>query len=407
MWPLQEGVRFAVSPENGLLRDFEASIVEVNEAVPLPPACYVTEEFLAFERQAIFDRDWVCIGHEGQIPNVGDYFTVKLFDDPLLAVRGTDGQVGVLSAVCRHRGMIVAEGTGNGNNFRCPYHFWVYGLDGQLLGAPAMEQRVGFDKSCLGLPQLKSEIWNGFVFITFNDEAPELAPTLGGLEGILRNYHLEETVWVDGGVFEDLPWNWKVMLENFVDGYHNNRLHSGIGDVMPCTDATFVPFDEERDNHVSRSNRILQRDASFNLTREPLFPVFPHLSEEDRWHWNFALVPPTLALAIVPDQVAYFTVFPTGANSISIQIGYLFHASVVAMPMFDVRLAQAKADVNNFNGADIHADTMVQQGLRSRFAPRGPYSWQEATLQQINRWLVKRYREHSQRDPVAARAAGL
>ena len=118
-------------------------------------------------------------------------------------------------------------------------------------------------------------------------------------------------------------------------------------------------------------------------------------------------MPPTLALAIVPDQVAYFTVFPTGANSISIQIGYLFHPSVVAMPMFDVRLAQAKADVNNFNGADIHADTMVQQGLRSRFAPRGPYSWQEATLQQINRWLVKRYREHSQRDPVAARAAGL
>lgn len=396
-----------MSSGDGFLAALEASTVEVNEAITLPPACYTSEEFLAFERQAIFERDWLCIGHEGQIPNVGDYFCVQLFEDPLVAVRGTDNEVRVLSAVCRHRGMVVAEGSGNGSSFRCPYHFWVYGLDGQLLGAPAMEQRVDFDKSCLGLPQLRTEFWNGFIFITFNDEAPPLVPTLGGLDGILRNYRLTETVWVDGGHFDDLPWNWKVMLENFVDGYHNNRLHSGIGDVMPCSDATFVPFDPERDNHISRSNRTLKQDASFNLTREPLFPVFPHLSEEDRWHWNFALVPPMLALAIVPDQVAYFTIFPNGANSISIQIGYLFHPRVVEMPMFDVRLAQAKADVDNFNGADIHADTMVQVGLRSRFAPRGPYSWQEATLQQINRWLVKRYREHYRHDPAPVRAAGL
>lgn len=396
-----------MTSEDGFLEALEASTADVNEAITLPPACYTSEEFLAFERQAIFERDWLCIGHEGQIPNVGDYFCVQLFEEPLVAVRGTDDLVRVMSSVCRHRGMVVAEGSGNGSSFRCPYHFWVYGLDGQLLGAPAMEQRADFDKSCLGLPQLKTELWNGFIFVTFNDEAPPLVPTLGGLDGILRNYHLAETVWIDGGHFDGLPWNWKVMLENFVDGYHNNRLHSGIGDVMPCSDATFVPFDPERDNHISRSNRTLKQDASFNLTREPLFPVFPHLSEEDRWHWNFALVPPMLALAIVPDQVAYFTIFPNGANSISIQIGYLFHPKVVEMPMFDVRFAQAKADVDNFNGADIHADTMVQVGLRSRFAPRGPYSWQEATLQQINNWLVKRYRDHYRRDPAPVRAAGL
>ncbi len=396
-----------MSATSGFLAALDESTVDVNEAITLPPACYTSEEFLAFEREAIFDRDWVCVGHEGQIPNVGDYFCVQLFEEPLVAVRGADDVVRVMSSVCRHRGMVVAEGSGNGSNFRCPYHFWVYGLDGQLLGAPAMEQRADFDKSCLGLPQIKTEIWNGFIFVTFDNEAPPLVPTLGGLDGILRNYHLSETVWIDGGSFDGLPWNWKVMLENFVDGYHNNRLHSGIGDVMPCSDATFVPFDPDRDNHISRSNRTLKQDASFNLTREPLFPVFPHLSEEDRWHWNFALVPPTLALAIVPDQVAYFTIFPNGANSISIQIGYLFHPRVVEMPMFDVRFAQARADVDNFNGADIHADTMVQVGLRSRFAPRGPYSWQEATLQQINRWLVKRYREHYRRDPSLVGAAGL
>jgi len=85
-----------LSSTDGLLKELEASVVAVNEAVPLPPACYVTEEFLAFERRAIFDRDWVCIGHEGQIPNAGDYFTVKPFDDPLPAALRTDGQARLL-----------------------------------------------------------------------------------------------------------------------------------------------------------------------------------------------------------------------------------------------------------------------------------------------------------------------
>jgi phenylpropionate dioxygenase-like ring-hydroxylating dioxygenase large terminal subunit len=193
-------------------------------------------------------------------------------------------------------------------------------------------------------------------------------------------------------MIQGLPWNWKIMHENFNDGYHNNRLHQGIGDVMACDEALFMDFDENRDNHITRCVGTKHIDASFNPTMKALLPVFPALTEEERCRWIFSLVPPALALAIVPDEIAYFIVLPNGPGEIAIQIGYVFDPAVVQMPMFALLFEQAKAGVNNFNVQDIYADTMVQRGLRSRYAPRGPYSWQEETLQQFNRWLVKRYR---------------
>ena len=108
----------------------------------------------------------------------------------------------------------------------------------------------------------------------------------------------------------ELPWNWKIVHENFNDGYHNDRLHHGVGDVMACDQAVFMDFDENRDNPITRHVRTKQIDASFNPTMKTLLPVFPALTEEERSRWAFALVPPTLAIAVVPDEVAYFIVLP-------------------------------------------------------------------------------------------------
>jgi phenylpropionate dioxygenase-like ring-hydroxylating dioxygenase large terminal subunit len=215
------------------LRSLDASIVDVNQAFTLPPNCYVSDEFFEFERRAIFDHDWICIGHEGQIPEPGDYFTLTLLGEPLIAVRGKDRAVRVMSAVCRHRAMVVADDSGNCGTFRCPYHFWTYGLDGAFLAAPDMDRRFDFDRADFSLPQLGVELWNRFIFVTFDDGIGPLAPTLAGLDEHLRNFDLMNTSWIDGGTIDGLPWNWKVMHENFNDGYHNNRLHKGVGDVMP------------------------------------------------------------------------------------------------------------------------------------------------------------------------------
>src|SRR3546814_12258254 len=93
-----------------------------------------------------------------------------------------------------------------------------------LLGAPAMERSEGFDKGEHGLPSLPMEVWNGFVFTSFAADPPPLAPGLAKVDELLRNYRLPEAVTRSGKLISDLPWNWKVMLENVNDPYPDSRL---------------------------------------------------------------------------------------------------------------------------------------------------------------------------------------
>ena len=132
--------------------------------------------------------------------------------------------------------------------------------------------------------------------------------------------------------------------------------------------------------------RRVQRDD------EGLAAGLPRLTEEERWRWTFALIPPTLCSASCPTRSSTSSSGPKTPNTIDIEIGYCFDPKQLEVPMFDQLFADAHAGVDNFNVQDVYADTMVQRGLRSRFAPRGRYSWQEGTLPQFNRWLVQRYR---------------
>jgi phenylpropionate dioxygenase-like ring-hydroxylating dioxygenase large terminal subunit len=293
--------------------------------------------------------------------------------------------------------MLVAEGSGHNSSFTCPYHHWAYGLDGQLLGAPAMDRAIGFDKACFGLPSLPVEIWHGFVFTSFSADPAPLTTRLAKIEPIIGPFELTSATTVQGDTLGELPWNWKVMLENFNDPYHASRLHGPLQTFAPSHMNEFLDWDDE-DAAIGRVQHFTHIDGSFNPTKRALFPVFPGLSEADRRRGSFILIPPTLALAVVPDEVAYFIVSPDGPESITIHINYCFHQAVVKDPMFEYLFTAANAGVNNFNVQDVHANELVQRGLRSRFGPRGRYSWQEETLRQFNRWLVSRYRRYWKAD---------
>ena len=93
-------------------------------------------------------------------------------------------------------------------------------------------------------------------------------------------------------------------------------------------------------------------------------------------------------------QTTRFGAVTVDPEHITIHIGYCFEEKALQDPMFEYLFAAANAGVNNFNVQDVRADTLVQQGLRSRFGPHGRYAWQEETLRQFNCWLVRRYREH-------------
>jgi phenylpropionate dioxygenase-like ring-hydroxylating dioxygenase large terminal subunit len=377
-----------------LLASFEASTAPVAEAQGLPPVIYTSDEFLEFEKRSLFDHDWLCVGRASQVANPGDWFSVMMNDEPLLVVRGKDQQLRVLSAVCQHRGMQVAEGSGTTTTFTCPYHHWIYGLDGRLLGAPAMERTLHFEKKECALPSVRVEVWQGFIFINFDDNAAPLAPTLSRYDPFLEHYELDRAVCASTFTMYDLPWNWKVMFENFNDGYHANRLHKIIQDFCPSDMASFpVPWDDSS-NVIFRTNGYTHIDGGFNATHKALLPIFPKLTEEERWRSTFALVPPTLCMGTAPDQAFFFLVRPKSANTIDVEIGYLVHPDAAEHPMFAEMLKLSDAGVQVFVRQDQDATTKVQRGLQSRFAARARYSWQEESHVQFNRWLVQRYRRH-------------
>ncbi|MEA1647917.1 aromatic ring-hydroxylating dioxygenase subunit alpha [Nitrospirillum sp. BR 11164] len=388
---------------DAFFKGLDSSALGVEAAETLPPLCYTDREFYEFEKEALFNHEWLCVGRESWVKEAGDYFTTSIIDEPIVVARGRDGVIRAMSSVCQHRAMLVAEGQGNTRAFLCPYHHWSYGLDGQLIGAPAMEKTCNFDKKDIKLPQFKVEVWHGFIFINFDLDAPALAPRLTALEGVMAPYSMATLNGPAPDRNIKFPWNWKVMFENNNDGYHANRLHGGaLHDFVPSRLAAF-PDDLPADTAgYYRTNGTLHADASFNPTQKAILPVFPALGEAERNRMLFVNVPPTLSLVITSDMIIYLILRADGAETHLMDQGYLVAPGALEDPLFDDKLAMNKHSTAAIIAQDLHVDEMVQVGLRSRHAIRGRYSWQEQAQREFNGWLVRRYQETWARTKPAA-----
>lgn len=185
------------------------------------------------EMERIFGRAWIFLAHESEIPNNGDFVLRKIAEDEFIVVRD-DAGVQVLYNSCRHRGMRVAYvAKGNTKTFRCPYHGWVYRTNGALQGVPFENKIYGageLEKSISGLlPAPKVDSWNGLIFASLNEKAPDLREYLGDMAFYLEFYtrKAEEGLEVIG---EPHRWvvraNWKLGGANFIgDGYHTSTTH--------------------------------------------------------------------------------------------------------------------------------------------------------------------------------------
>jgi phenylpropionate dioxygenase-like ring-hydroxylating dioxygenase large terminal subunit len=372
------------------IAELERSDGDIAMSCTLPPACYTDHEFYLFEQEALFNHEWLCVGREDQVKQPGDYFTTRIIGEPILITRNRAGELHAMSAVCQHRAMLVAEGSGNARGFVCPYHHWVYSLDGELVNAPAMERTCDFEKRAVRLPPLALEVWQGFIFINFDRDAAPLAPRLARVAEAIANYDIAaaETLSPMTGQF---PWNWKVMFENNNDGYHASKLHHGpLHDFVPSERATF-PEADPADAGFLRFNGTLHADASFNPTQRAVLPVFPGLTEADRGRMTFANIPPTLSLVMTSDLVIYLILRATSAETMEQDTGLLVAPGATADPAFEHRLEMIMTSAKKIIAQDMHVDERVQAGLRSRFAARGRYSWQEGAQGQLNRWLIRRY----------------
>ncbi|MGH7014773.1 MAG: aromatic ring-hydroxylating oxygenase subunit alpha [Stellaceae bacterium] len=380
------------------------------EAPMLPKECYTSPDFFEFERHAVFSYSWICVGHQDQLPKRGDFLTPVVAGEHLIVVRLEDGTVHAMSAVCRHRGQLVACEPGSGaRNFICPLHFWTYDLRGQFLGATRMggPEEIERLRKTAKLPGVRTELWHGFVFVNLDPNARPLALSLAKLEPFWKNYENADLVAVPPKMSDDpLPWNWKIHYENFIDAYHPEFVHRKTHDFAPSNHpdggVQFTTMARD-DNAIVRSVPLLSPDGGMmdeGWGPNPAFPPITQLSSAQRRRLTFAMVPPSLTLVFAPNAIAYQHIAATAvdktyaSNDRVTAGGWLIPKSTRALPDFDRRTALIQEGARKIWLQDIPVNHGVQAGKHSRFMPLqsekefGPL---ERTLLQFNAWLLHAY----------------
>jgi phenylpropionate dioxygenase-like ring-hydroxylating dioxygenase large terminal subunit len=194
---------------------------------------YTSEKIFALERERVFTRTWqfACTVHDLKSP--GDFFAVSVAAQPVLVVRGNDGEIRAFHNACTHRGAVLTDDRcGNqGKSIKCMYHAWAFNLNGELVGVP-YEKGYGpdFDRRSYGLVPVHCETFHSLVFVALNPTVPSLIDFLGEMAGHLAPYvqgiePIGRNSWIYNG-------NWKLWQENFRDVYHAEFTHRSIRDLL-------------------------------------------------------------------------------------------------------------------------------------------------------------------------------
>lgn len=346
------------------------------QALTLPGAAYADDALFALECETLLASGWHCLGRCDEIAEPGDYFTADLLGEPLLVVRGDDGVIRVLSNLCRHRSMPLAEGRGRAEKFVCSYHAWSYARDGALRRATRMKG-TALDPARCRLPRFRSEEWRGFLYCALDEETPPLAPTLAGLEPILAPYHSEDFRIVHTAE-EIWRCNWKALVENFMEGYHLSVVH-------PVTLHGYTP------TGLSRKFEDGAGYTGYHANYPQAIPMrgsgHPDLTDEQRHRSTLFCIYPCQVVSQAANLLVSLTLQPLSVESVRVK----WTLSVWEDELGDDAIAERVTLWEEVNREDREKLERLQTGLRARKADAGPLAPPdyEGTIHDFHRYLAR------------------
>ncbi len=357
-------------------------------AVTAPPEMYSSGELHALERQRIFAREWVCVGRTREIPEVGDYLTSRLEDHSIIVVRQANSSVKALSNVCLHRCAQLLHGSGNVKSIVCPYHAWVYQLDGRLSNTIHMAQTPGFDASTHQLPEVRSEIWHGFIYITLNASATPIRDLLSDFEDVVRGYKLEQYVHAFS-YEESWPANWKCFVENYLDAYHIFKVHKK-------TFGAYGHFENQTelfDGGDQYTYHLIVGDETAAYRADPADSLAHpnNASLDGKWRATtvLAAVFPSHTMQIQPDLLWYVTVLPDGVDRFRMRWSVSIPPEIMKDNDSAAYVETARTLLCAVNAEDEAIIERVYRGSQDPLAVSGPYSWLERNVFQFGRYLAR------------------
>ena len=220
----------------------------IEAANGLPNECYTSDDYLAYEKERIFSDKWTVIGVASSIPNPGDAKPYNLLGIPLILIRDKDNKVRVFHNVCSHRGFkLLDKQCSLRNVIRCPYHYWSYDFEGNLVSTPHIgglnkHQSEKFDKSKSNLKEVKTKVWMDIVFVNINSNEIDFDEYIKPLEQRWSNFINKEDYGMivhsnDYGYFNlEVNSNWKFAIENYCESYHLPTIHPELNKVSDIND---------------------------------------------------------------------------------------------------------------------------------------------------------------------------
>ena len=361
----------------------------LEQATTLPAEAFNSPEVYETEVERIFQREWLCAGRADQIPEVGDYFTLDLLGEKLVVVRDKGDEIRALSRICRHRAAEVVSGEGNARSFRCPYHAWTYRLDGRLAAAPYMDRSVEFYEASR-LPEIRCEQWEGWIFVNFDPDATPLATGLAPLSKLLVNYGMSDMMALPTATF-DSPFNWKVLVDNFMEAYHHIAIHR----------ETFEPqyparFSKIPDNEGPYSILVMPKATWESEDGEDLLARLPRaggLDDEEESQLLAVSVYPFHLFALTAESLSWYQLLPHTHERFTLRIYSCFPRETLEGSKYKQAVEAVQAFTKLVHQQDIHACQTAWAGLNTRSFEGGRLSHLEKAIWQFNQWWINRMTE--------------
>jgi choline monooxygenase len=337
-----------------LLAGFDPEL-PLDRAKTVPNTWYTDPRVYESERFAAFGSSWQAVGRAEQVRDAGSYLTAEIAGEPVLVVRGDDGQLRAFFNVCRHRAApILAEPCGTASKLRCRYHGWTYDLAGRLRGTPEFDGVCDFRREDNGLVPVGAVAeWGPFVWVHLDPPREPVAAFLDPLPGWVDSRKAFDGLTFAGRKAYDLACNWKVYVDNYLDGgYHVNTVHPGLAGVIDYKGYTTTAH-----GHTSlQSSPLKPAEGATGKTRTGDLAAY-------WWVW------PNFMLNIYEGVMDTNLVLPLGVDRCRVVFDFYFAAGTDAG---FIRDSLAVAD--QVQAEDVGICEEVQRGLNSRSYTTGRFS---------------------------------
>ena len=361
----------------------------------LPTRWYVDEAHHQREVEAIWRREWLCIGREADWAAPGDYRLVPIAGQELLVLRGEDGELRAFHNTCRHRGSVLctqSAGHFAGGRIVCPYHAWTYSLDGQLARTPRRIPCADFDASNYPLYGVALDTWAGFVFINLEPApAMTLRESFGSEFDLVASWPLA-TLRTAHSETHTVACNWKLFWENFMECAHCPGVHPELSRAVPLYGKGLLRLDDEP-NYQPAPGDLLEASCgegveTWSTSGKLCLPPLPGIDPAAiATGMRFATFFPSAFVVGHRDYVRSVRLHPLGVDKIEVTIEWYVDPAVPASEV-DVKTLTEFGRLVVLQ--DARACELAQRGQRSTRHEAGVLMPQEYDVALFHRWVQER-----------------